>query len=196
MRSESVVFTVAGMCFGVILGWVIGTQQSRQSAVPVAAPQAAAAPATQAPALDEGRVQSLTTIVEADPSNADARVQLANEYYDAERFDQAIRWYEEALAIDPGNVDASTDLAVAYYYTGQVDRALEQFEHSLSEDPAHAKTLLNKGIVLAFGRQDIDGATEVWQQLVDIAPNSPEGQTAMQALQSMTTAHTDEAAAP
>ena len=27
MKTESIVFTVAGMCFGIILGWVIGTQQ-------------------------------------------------------------------------------------------------------------------------------------------------------------------------
>ena len=196
MRSESVVFTVAGMCFGVILGWVIGTQQASQTAVPVAAQ--AATPATPpAPALAEGRVQSLLVIVENDPSNADARVQLANEYYDAEQFDVAIRWYEEALAINPANADASTDLAVSYYYEGDVDRALTQFEHSLSVDPVHTKTLLNKGMVLAFGRQDIAAASEAWQQVVDIAPDSPEGQTALRALESMASAeHTGEAATP
>ena len=61
MRSESVVFTVAGMCFGVILGWVMGTQQASQVVVPAASPPATAA-APPAAALDEGRVQSLTAI--------------------------------------------------------------------------------------------------------------------------------------
>jgi Tfp pilus assembly protein PilF len=195
VRSESVVFTVAGMCFGVILGWVIGTQQATQTAVP-AVQQVAAAPAQQAAVLDQGRVQSLTAIVESDPSNAGARVQLANEYYDAERFDEAIAWYQQALAIDPVLVDASTDLAVSYYYTGQTGRALDQFDYSLGIDPEHTKTLLNQGIVLAFGSQNIDAATEVWQRLVELSPDSPEGLTAKQALESMTTAHTDEAAAP
>src|SRR5436190_22846358 len=87
MRSDSIVFAIAGMCFGIILGWVIGTQQAaKRAATPVqlqqsAAPAPAAAPAggdagaagtapRQAPPLDEGKVQSLLTIIKSDPKNA------------------------------------------------------------------------------------------------------------------------------
>ncbi len=55
-------------------------------------------------------------------------------------------------------MNVSTDLGVCYYYTNQPDKALEQFDHSLKLDPKHAKTLLNVGIVKAFGKQDLDGA--------------------------------------
>src|SRR5262245_56596522 len=113
MRSESIVFAVAGMCFGVILGWVLGTQQ--QTPQPAAAPPAASAgqgTARQAPPLDEARVQSLMTVIKNDPKNAPAFVQLANTYFDAERYDDAIKWYEQALSIDPNNPDARTDLGI------------------------------------------------------------------------------------
>jgi hypothetical protein len=50
--------------------------------------------------------------------------------------------------------------------------------------------------VLAFGRQDIASAAEAWRRVVEIAPDSPEGQTANQALQSMTAAEHTGAAAP
>jgi tetratricopeptide (TPR) repeat protein len=183
------------MCFGIILGWVIGIQQASQVVTPAVAFESPAA-VQEAPVLDEARVQALTAVIENDSSNAGARVQLANEYYDAEQFDEAIVWYERALALDFTLVDASTDLAVSYYYTGQTDRALGQLEYSLSVDATHTKTLLNKGIVLAFGRQDVDAAVEAWRQVVELAPNSPEGQTASQALASMTTAHAGETAAP
>jgi len=45
MRSDSIVFAVAGMCFGVILGYVIGWRIGVQEAGmrPVAAPAATAA---------------------------------------------------------------------------------------------------------------------------------------------------------
>ena len=79
----------------------------------------------------------------------------------------------------------STDLGVCYYYTNQPDKALEQFDHSLKLDPKHAKTLLNVGIVRAFGKQDLDGATQAWQQVLQIAPDSPEGQAAKRALDSL-----------
>jgi cytochrome c-type biogenesis protein CcmH/NrfG len=192
MRADSIVFAIAGMCFGVILGWVIGVQQAggRFAAAPAAtatAPQAAAAQ-QQAPPLVEARVQSLMTVIKSDPNNAGAAVQLGNTYFDAERYPDAIKWYQESLRIDPSNPNASTDLGVSFYYTGQTDRALQQFEHSLKLDPRHTKTLLNKGIVLAFGKQDLAGAQTVWKQVVELAPGSPEAQAAQRALDGITAA--------
>jgi tetratricopeptide (TPR) repeat protein len=204
MRPDSIVFAVAGMCFGVILGWVIGVQQAGLR--PAAAPAAtAAAPPTsdgtgnarQAPPLDEARVQSLMTVIKNDPKNAGAAVQLANTYFDAERYADAITWYEESLRLDPGNPDASTDLGVSYYYSGQTDRALQQFELSLKLDPRHTKTFLNRGIVLAFGKQDLAGAQAAWKQVVALAPDSPEGKAASRALEGITAAgHAGAAATP
>jgi tetratricopeptide (TPR) repeat protein len=192
MKAESIVFAVAGMCFGIILGWVIGIQQAEnQAPAPV---QAAAAPAPgagqqqQPPPLDEARVQALTTVFNSDPKNAGAAVQLGNVYFDAERYPDAIKWYEEGVRLDPKNADASTDLGISYYYTGQTDRALAQFENSLKIDPKHTKTFLNQGIVLAFGKQDLAAAEGAWKQVVALAPNSPEGQAAQKALEGIAAA--------
>ncbi len=195
MKTESVVYTLAGMCFGIILGWLLGVQAGGGAASGVALTPAAA-PATQntpqgspaagspqAPALDEARVQALTTILQSDPKNAGAAVQLGNVYFDAERWDDAITWYRTAVDIDPNNADASTDLGVSLYYTNKTDEALAQFENSLKIDANHTKTLLNKGIVLAFGKQDIRAATDAWKQVVALAPDSPEGQAARRALE-------------
>ncbi len=195
MKTESIVYTLAGMCFGIILGWVLGIQVGggRPSGValtPAAAPATQnaaqgtpAAGSAQAPALDDARVQALTTIMQSDPKNAGAAVQLGNVYFDAERWDDAIKWYRTAVDIDPKNADASTDLGVSLYYTNKTDEALAQFENSLKIDAKHTKTLLNKGIVLAFGKQDIRAATDVWKQVVELAPDSPEGQAARRALE-------------
>src|SRR5512132_3247288 len=116
MRSDSIVFAVAGMCFGIILGWVIGTQQAAkrgatavqlQQATPASAPAAAgggdqaAGAARTPPPLDEGKVQSLQTIIKSDPKNVSAYVQLGNAYFDAERYADAIKWYQESIKLDP-----------------------------------------------------------------------------------------------
>ena len=118
-----------------------------------------------------------------------ARADLANLYFDAERYTDAIRWYEESLKLNPNDANISTDLGVSYYYTNQPDRALAQFDRSLAVDPKHLKTMLNVGIVRAFGKQDLDGAQKVWEQLVELAPESAEGRAARQALDSMKAAH-------
>jgi tetratricopeptide (TPR) repeat protein len=83
----------------------------------------------------------------------------------------------------------STDLGVAYYYTNQPDKAVAQFERSLAVDPKHTKTLLNLGIVKAFGKQDLAGAADAWRQVVALAPNSAEGQAAKKALDGLQSAH-------
>jgi len=116
-------------------------------------------------------------------------VQLGNLYFDAERFGEAVTWYEGALELDPKDANVSTDLGVAFYYLNQADRALQQFDRSLEIDPRHGKTLLNQGIVLAFGKQDLKGAAASWQKLIDLAPASPEADAARRALQGLQSAH-------
>jgi len=181
--------------FGLIAGWVIGSQQAG-ARPPVAAPPAAQqAPAagggatTRAAVLDETQVQALKTVADKEPANAAPRIQLGNLYFDAERYDDAIKWYGEALKLSPKDVSVSTDLGVSYYYSNQPDKALAQFDDSLKLDPKHAKTLLNVGIVKAFGKQDLDGAGAAWKQVIALAPDSPEGQAAKRALDSLTSAH-------
>ncbi|HEV8395459.1 MAG TPA: tetratricopeptide repeat protein [Vicinamibacterales bacterium] len=204
MRLDAVVYTVAGMAFGVILGWLIGAQQLGRTAIVPAAPpvQQSAAPASgpaggrQAPPLDQARVDQLTATVNGDPKNTTAIVQLANVYFDAERFTDAISWYEKALALDPKNPDVSTDLGVSYYYTNRTDEALKRFEESLRINPKHTKTLLNKGIVLAFGKEDLKAAAAEWQKVVDLAPGTPEGEAAKRALEGVAAAVHNNQAAP
>ena len=198
MKPESIVLAVAGAFFGLIVGWIIGTQQGTPRVQPAAvtaqqpATQSAAMPADQAPPpLDERQVQVLRTAAEKDPSDVGSRVQLGNVYFDAERYTDAATWYEAALKLNPDDPNVSTDLGVAFYYLNQPDRALEQFDHSLKVDPKHAKTMLNQGIVRAFGRQDLKGAAESWQRLIEVAPNSPEAESAKRALDGLKSAHPD-----
>ena len=200
MRSESIAFGIAGVIFGLIAGWVIGAQQATTRAPAAAAAQAAAAPAgnaaeTRAAVLDETQAQALKSVAQREPSNPAPRSQLGNLYFDAERYDEAIKWYSEAVKLAPKDPNLSTDLGVSYYYTNQPDKALEQFARSLQLDPKHTKTLLNIGIVKAFGKQDLEGAAQVWQQVLQIAPDSPEGQAARRALDSMRSAHPNAGAA-
>lgn len=189
---------VAGVFFGVLVGWIIGSQQG--SGRPAPQPAAASAGsqtsgsganAQAAPPLDESRASAMKTTAQQNPSDAVTRVQLGNMYFDAGRFQEAADWYEAALKIHPKDVNASTDLGIAYYYMNQPDRALAQFEQSLAIDPAHAKTLLNVGIVRAFAKQDLKGAAEVWQKVLVVAPSSEEARAARQALDGLRSAHPD-----
>jgi len=193
MKSDAIAFGIAGIAFGLIAGWIIGTQQATAGRAPgqPAAAASSSAPAAAPPAavLDENKVNAFKSVAEREPANPKPRVELGNLYFDAERYDDAIKWYGDALKLDPKDVNVSTDLGVSYYYTNQPDKALAQFDQSLKIDPKHAKTLLNVGIVKAFGKQDLEGAQQAWQQVIQLAPDSPEGQAAKRALDSLRSAH-------
>jgi hypothetical protein len=206
MKPESWIFGIAGVVFGLLVGWIIANQIAQPAGDATAAASAPASPSTGGPAdgppqnptggqsstaapVDEVRVRNLVAQANQRPKDAAVRAQLANLYFDAERYSDSIQWYEASLAIDPNNADVSTDLGVSYFYTNQADRALQQFSRSLAINPTHTKTMLNIGMVKAFGKRDLAGAAEAWRKVVELAPDSPEGRAARQALDALKQAH-------
>ena len=194
MKREALVLLASGTLFGLIVGWVLGSQEpAGPSEPPAVVTQAegagSAVEGATPPPLDEARVRELMAEAERDPRDVVTRTMLANLYFATDRFREAITWYVASLALNPDDLNVSTDLGVSYYYTNQPDRALEQFMYSLEVEPEHVKTILNLGIVRAFGKQDLAGAAEAWDRVIAIAPDSPEGLAAQQALESLRSAH-------
>jgi tetratricopeptide (TPR) repeat protein len=190
VKRDAWIFGVSGAVFGVLVGWIIGTQRGA-GPLPPSPPQAVQqAPASQnAVTLDTARAAELEREATARPTDAAVRTELANLYFDARRFDLAIPWYQAALKLEPKNVNVSTDLAVSFYSVNDLDKALSQIDHSLLIDPRHVKTLLNQGIIRAFGKNDLAGAAESWQKVVAIAPNSPEARIAREGLEGIKSRH-------
>jgi tetratricopeptide (TPR) repeat protein len=170
---------VAGILFGVIVGYIIGAGQASPSfqvagPAPQVQAQAAAQPAAATAVVTDTEIQAYRDILTRDPKNAKAATDLANRLYDAGRYVEAIPYYQQAHAIDPKNVSVSTDLGTALYYAGRPDEALAQLERSLAADPKHAQTLFNIGIVKRDGKKDAKGAVEAWERLLQVDPNYPE----------------------
>ena len=159
---------IAGVLFGVIVGYLLGVSQRETGPLPVAAAATAAAPAAVA---NEQELQAYRTILASDPKNVRANVELANRLYDAGRYAEAIPYYQQAFAGDPANVNVSTDLATALHYVGRSDEALAQFDKSLAIDPKHGQTLFNVGIVRRDGKHDPKGAIAAWERLLGSVPD-------------------------
>jgi tetratricopeptide (TPR) repeat protein len=158
---------VAGVLFGVIVGYLLGISQRDAGPLPVAA-VSAAAPASVA---NEQELQAYRNVLASDPRNARANTELANRLYDAGRYTEAIPYYQQAFLSDARNVNVSTDLATALYYAGRPDDALAQFEKSLAIDPKHGQTLFNLGLVRRDGKHDPQGAIAAWERLLGAVPD-------------------------
>jgi cytochrome c-type biogenesis protein CcmH/NrfG len=169
----TIVTGVAGVLFGIIVGYMLGVSQTSVGSTPVtaASPQTAAAPAA---AANEQELQAYKNVLASDPKNVRANTELANRLYDAGRYREAVPYYRQAFTLDPSNVSVSTDLATTLYYAGRADDALVQFDKSLALDPKHAQTLFNIGIVKRDAKNDPQGALAVWERLLANVPDYPD----------------------
>ena len=188
-RTEPLPLAVSLVLAVGLMGWIVWTQRPADQVATTQVPLAQTPTVPEVPPVDEARAATLRAAAERVPADVQVRVDLGNLYFDAQRFEDAIPWFEAVLALNPEEVDVSTDLGVAYYYLGDTDRALAQFAQSLEVDPEHAKTILNLGIVRAFGKQDLEGAIEAWEEVQRVVPGSPEALAAADALERIRAAH-------
>jgi cytochrome c-type biogenesis protein CcmH len=137
-------------------------------------PAAATAPAilaTKSPNPDE--VAALESLAARQPGDASVRVELGNLHMDAERWDEAIRWYREALAVNPALVETATDLGACLVSSGRPAEGLVEFERVLAVDAGHRNALYNKGIALLQMGRGAEAAA-VWEELLKRHPADPQ----------------------
>lgn len=189
--KEPMWYAAGGVVFGFVLGYMAANAGS--SRPPVAAPRfdavsgAAAAPTPDSPpaahALDPNEVKALEALAAREPQNASARIELGNLFMDHERWDEAIRWYTEALKLDPGNADVRTDMGACFVHSGRPSEAVDVFDEALKAQPGHRKALFNKGIALMQSGRTKD-AVALWEDLLKRYPDDPQLQPLRQQIES------------
>jgi tetratricopeptide (TPR) repeat protein len=174
MRRETMVFAVAGTLFGFAVGYMAANWD--------VVPRPAAAAVTTAPAptappasvrFDTDEAKALASLAARQPRDPAVRVELGNLYMDAERWEEAIGWYREALALDDSLPEVATDLGACLVSAGRPVEALAEFEKVLEADPAHRNALYNKGIALLQTGRAAD-AVAAWEALLKLHPDDPQ----------------------
>ena len=121
---------VVSAAMGAGFTWLITSQRSNSVARPVstAPPNAISNAAPDVSGLSSG----------------EAAVTLGNFDYDHQRWSEAIRHYEEAIASGIDNADAHTDLGNAFRFSGQPEQALQQYIIAQGLNPQHENSLFNQ----------------------------------------------------
>lgn len=125
--------------------------------------------------MSEQQVQAIAHLeqeVTGDPEKFQAWTQLANLYYDTGQYPKAVKAYETSLKLHSGNANIWTDLGVMYRRTNQPQKAIEAFDKATAMEPSHEYSRMNKGIVLMYDLNDVDGAIEAWEGLLKINPDA------------------------
>jgi tetratricopeptide (TPR) repeat protein len=105
----------------------------------------------------EGSIEFLTRANKIKPDDYGVTVQLGNANFDANKYSEAEKWYNTALAKKPEDVDVRTDLGLTFVFRDppNYDRAIQEFKKVLEKDPNHIQTLQN--LTVAYSKK---GETE------------------------------------
>lgn len=163
---------IAGVAFiaGLLVGLVIGDAKTNQT-VQVAG-SAATAPQVMP---NMGQLDLLNSIVEKDPNNFNAWVQLAHHYFDSNQPMDAVKAYGKALELHPNDADLLTDQGVMFRRLGWYDKAVENFSRAAELDPRHIHSLYNLGVVYRYDLNNTPKAIEAWNRYL---LRDPQGESA------------------
>ena len=104
-------------------------------------------------------------------ANATAHNNLGNVFAGQDRLADAIKHYQEALAIDPNYAIAHNNLANVLAKQGKTDDAIEHYQRAIQINPEYFDAYYNCGVVLA-GQGRLDEAVNQYQLALAVAPNS------------------------
>jgi tetratricopeptide (TPR) repeat protein len=110
--------------------------------------------------------QILTDLVKDHPDSTAVRISTGQMYAQQEKWDDAIRAFEDACEIDPENQDCRYELGVAFARVGNYDQALSNLTFSVGEPAAH----YNIGYILHEQGRDADAA-EWFQNALSLHPD-------------------------
>jgi Flp pilus assembly protein TadD len=107
------------------------------------------------------------------PEDREVVVHLGNAHFDAEKYEEAEKWYTAALAKKADDVNVRTDLGLTYVFRSppDYDKAIKEFNQSLQTDPNHIQTLQN--ITVAYTKKgDTAKAQASLAQLESVDPKN------------------------
>ena len=133
------------------------------------------------------QILKLEEYLKANPQDADAWASLGNQFFDSNRFKDAIEAYEKSLAIKPDNAHVLTDLGVMYRRDNQPQKAVDMFDRAIEVDGGLETPRFNKGVVLMHDLNDLPSAVKAWEALVVINPmaQTPGGELVANILERM-----------
>ncbi|MDQ3819000.1 MAG: tetratricopeptide repeat protein, partial [Acidobacteriota bacterium] len=147
--------------------------QAKSDQTNFAAQMKAADYAYQVQRFDDA-IQFLQRAKQLQPDSYEAIVQLGNVNFDANRFEEAEKWYTAALQKKPEDVNVRTDLGLTFLLRepANLDRAITEFRSSLEREPKHIQTLQNLTVALTR-KGDAAQARTVLAKLEEVSPGNP-----------------------
>jgi len=185
LNRDSALFLLIGLLAGFLAGYILHEEMAEIQPARLA-PEAAGAhpsdgsaagamagsPATAGGVSPMAQIEELRRRVDADPTDVEAVLGLANLNFDIQNWERARELYERALTLRAGDPDVLTDLGISLRALGRFDEALARFREAQALAPRHWQARFNEIVVLAIDRQDLVGAEARLAELTPLVPGN------------------------
>jgi tetratricopeptide (TPR) repeat protein len=106
-----------------------------------------------------------------EPNDYDTLLILANETFDAGKYEDAKPLYTKAVELKPDNLDVRTDLGTTYWKLNDLDKAIDIFQTVLRTNPKHEFALRNLAVV-SIQKGDAATAEDAVNRLASVSPQN------------------------
>jgi tetratricopeptide (TPR) repeat protein len=115
---------------------------------------------------EQWAVTSYVTAIETAPTNAQLRVELGGVLYAQQQYEEAVRFFQQAINLKPDYANAYYNLANAYRQLGELEQAKVAYQQTLVLVPAES--------------EDYRRASDELASLANLKPNDAAGSTNQQ----------------
>ena len=178
MKKELILMLVAGVVFGAVAAFIV-TREIYEKKLAAAPPATQSQAQAQAQGMPGGPPQfdpdqhnsMIKQFMEKakEPDNLQAKVMLANIYFDRGNFPEAATWYEASLKLNDKDPNVLVDLGVCYKNTKRPTEALVMFDKALALEKDKKEALFNKVVVYAFDLKDKAKTDAAMKRLKEVA---------------------------
>jgi len=179
MRRDLIVTALIFIVIGFVGGYVF-TRQAGKSGATLSSPlMGGAQSADEAMGLPPGhppmdisqRIIELRQEAERNPDDAVAALRLADFLFEVGRCQDAVAWYERALARAPKEIDARIKMASCLTEIGQADAAIRHLNTVLELKPNEPHALYHLAVAYLRGKQNRAEAERIYRRLRQVNPN-------------------------
>jgi tetratricopeptide (TPR) repeat protein len=119
------------------------------------------------------RIAAAAGAVKNKPTDADLQVELGMAFFDAERWDEAMAAFQQALTLNPNSVGAYNGIGRVHYHIGPPAEAIAAYEKAMSLDPHDIYPAFGLGILYTAKLGDYERALETFRRGLAHNPDDP-----------------------
>lgn len=183
MNQKTVVFVVAVLVVGAVVGYAVGQKQEAPAADPHAGHNHAEGEGhegeqmppdhPQVPDRVPVDVAAMEARLKANPKDVDALLSILEEHAAQGKADQVVPRLDEAARLAADSVPALLRFADLASSVEQGPKALEAAEAAVRKDPRSPEAHRLAGMIAWHVMNDNERAIRYWTKYLELAPNAP-----------------------